>query len=81
MDKNQLDTDTAGEKPVYQRAAGRLFPAGTPEELYNWPQRQQQYITEQQRISASSGEPCPHGGEWSIFVEDKPVTVTLEQGN
>ncbi len=30
MDKNQLDTDTAGEKPVYQRAAGRLFPAGNP---------------------------------------------------
>ncbi|HCJ2202820.1 hypothetical protein [Klebsiella pneumoniae] len=57
-----------------------FFPRGTPEELYNWPQRQQQYITEQQRISASSGEPCPHGGEWSIFVEDKPVTVTLEQG-
>ncbi|ECG8589107.1 hypothetical protein FNI11_04920 [Salmonella enterica subsp. salamae] len=56
-----------------------FFPQGTPDELYNWPQRQQQYITEQQRISASSGEPCPHSGEWSIFVEGRQATVTLER--
>ncbi|ELX7028132.1 hypothetical protein U1K26_000971 [Salmonella enterica] len=56
-----------------------FFPQGTPDELYSWPQRQQHYITEQQRISASSGERCPHSGEWSIFVEGRQATVTLER--
>ena len=57
-----------------------FFPQGMPEELYNWPQREAQYVTDRQRMAACSGEACPHSGEWSIFVEGRQATVTLEQG-
>ena len=57
-----------------------FFPQGMPEELYNWPQREAQYVTDRQRIAAYSGEACPHSGEWSIFVEGRQATETLVQG-
>lgn len=46
-----------------------FFPDKTPDELYNWPEREKDYITrEGEYITAWSGELSPHSGDWSMFT-------------
>ncbi|HCR0885588.1 TPA: type VI secretion protein ImpA [Enterobacter cloacae] len=58
-----------------------FFPNGTPEELYNWPEREKDYITrEEEYISAWSGELSPHSGDWSVFTGSEMKYVSVGQG-
>ena len=59
-----------------------FFPNGTPDELYNWPEREKDYLTrEGEYISAWSGEPSPHSGDWSMFTGSEMKYVSLGQGH
>lgn len=50
-----------------------FFPNGTPEELYNWPEREKDYITrEGEYISAWSGEPTERS-KWVYVVQPEPL--------
>jgi hypothetical protein len=58
-----------------------FFPNGTPEELYRWPEREAQYLSrEGEPVSAWSGEPALHGGDWSAFTGNEMKHVTLSKG-
>ena len=58
-----------------------FFPNKTPDELYNWPEREKDYITrEGEYISAWSGEPSPYSGDWSMFTGSEMKYVSVGQG-
>ncbi|HAS0834934.1 TPA: type VI secretion protein ImpA, partial [Enterobacter cloacae subsp. cloacae] len=58
-----------------------FFPNKTPDELYNWPEREKDYITrEGEYISAWSGELSPHSGDWSVFTGSEMKYVSVGQG-
>ena len=58
-----------------------FFPSKTPDELYNWPEREKDYITrEGGYISAWSGEPSPYSGDWSMFTGSEMKYVSVGQG-
>ncbi|PLR37637.1 type VI secretion protein ImpA [Chimaeribacter coloradensis] len=58
-----------------------FFPQGTPDELYNWPTREKAYIShEKTYITAWSGEPAPHAGDWSVFTRQGMQNAVLRQG-
>ncbi|EOY5749315.1 type VI secretion protein ImpA, partial [Enterobacter bugandensis] len=58
-----------------------FFPNKTPDELYNWPEREKDYITrEGEYISAWSGEPSPYSGDWSVFTGSEMKYVSVGQG-
>ncbi|WP_431625450.1 type VI secretion protein ImpA [Enterobacter chuandaensis] len=58
-----------------------FFPNCAPEELYNWPEREKDYITRDgDYISAWSGELSPHSGDWSMFTGSEMKYVSVGQG-
>ena len=58
-----------------------FFPNCTPDELYNWPEREKDYITrEGEYISAWSGELSPHSGDWSMFTGREMKYTSAGQG-
>ncbi|WP_368545050.1 type VI secretion protein ImpA [Enterobacter soli] len=58
-----------------------FFPNGTPEELYNWPEREKAFVTrEGEYFSAWSGERSPHSGEWSVFTGNEMKYVSVGEG-
>ncbi|MFJ3349232.1 type VI secretion protein ImpA [Enterobacter bugandensis] len=58
-----------------------FFPNKTPDELYNWPEREKDYITrEGEYISAWSGEPSPYSGDWSMFTGSEMKYASVGQG-
>ncbi|MBS0971402.1 hypothetical protein JK232_21185 [Nissabacter archeti] len=58
-----------------------FFPNGTPDELYNWPTREKAYISHDKHyITAWSGEPAPHAGDWSAFTQQGMQNAALRQG-
>lgn len=59
-----------------------FFPNHHPQELYHWPEREKQYLSEQAqpRIAAWSGETCPHSGRWSTFMYRGVEFTHFEQG-
>lgn len=58
-----------------------FFPNRTSDELYNWPERERDYITrEREFISVWSGILCPHSGDWSVFTGAEIKNITLKQG-
>uniref|UniRef100_UPI001F231E4E type VI secretion protein ImpA n=1 Tax=Enterobacter cancerogenus TaxID=69218 RepID=UPI001F231E4E len=58
-----------------------FFPNCTPDELYNWPEREKDFITrEGEYISAWSGELSPHSGDWSMFTGSEMKYASVGQG-
>ena len=58
-----------------------FFPNCTPDELYNWPEREKDFITrEGEYISAWSGELSPHSGDWSMFTGSEMKYASFGQG-
>lgn len=46
-----------------------FFPKGTPDELYNWPQREQELLKNNEvRITNWTGESAPFAGRWASTV-------------
>lgn len=58
-----------------------FFPKGEPDELYNWPEREAQFINRDgPLITALSGEPATHTGKWSIFGRQGFEYLDLQKG-
>jgi len=58
-----------------------FFPKGKPEELYSWPERENNFISHHnQYITGWSGELSPHAGKWSIFTQQGIQYINVNQG-
>ncbi|VVP58925.1 hypothetical protein PS870_05940 [Pseudomonas fluorescens] len=58
-----------------------FFPKGEPDELYTWPACEAQYISRDGAfITARSGEPATHAGQWSTFGRQGFEYLDLQQG-
>ena len=58
-----------------------FFPKGKPEELYSWPERENNFISHHdQYITGWSGELSPHAGKWSVFTQQGIQHINVNQG-
>lgn len=60
---------------------GGFFPKCTPEELYNWPAREADYLSRgREYITAWTGEAASHAGQWSTFTGNEMQHAMLAAG-
>lgn len=58
-----------------------FFPEGKPEELYNWPQREQRLQQERMdRITRWTDEVAPYSGRWASIVEGTTQYIQTREG-
>jgi hypothetical protein len=58
-----------------------FFPKGTPEELYNWPQREQEFLKQKQvRITCWDGDVAPCAGRWATIVNGTTQYIHTREG-
>ncbi|WP_312242257.1 type VI secretion protein ImpA [Pantoea sp.] len=58
-----------------------FFPEGKPEELYNWPRREQEFLQEKRvRITRWSGDVAPFDGRWATTVGGTTQYVQTREG-
>jgi len=58
-----------------------FFPEGKPEELYNWPKREQLLLQEKMvRITRWNGEPAPFAGRWATIVNGTTQYLQTKEG-
>ncbi|WP_435955004.1 type VI secretion protein ImpA [Dryocola sp. BD626] len=58
-----------------------FFPAGKPEELYSWPQREQDRQQEKMvRITRWTDEIAPHAGQWATIVNGTTEYIQTREG-
>jgi type VI secretion system protein VasJ len=58
-----------------------FFPEGKPEELYNWPQREQELQQEKMvRITRWTDEIAPYGGQWASIVNGTTDYIQTREG-
>ncbi|WP_435955005.1 type VI secretion protein ImpA [Dryocola sp. BD626] len=58
-----------------------FFPEGKPEELYSWPQREQESQQEKMvRITRWTDEIAPHAGQWATIVNGTTEYIQTREG-
>ena len=58
-----------------------FFPEGKPEELYHWPQREQELQQEKMvRITCWTDEIAPHAGQWACIVNGTTEYIQTREG-
>ena len=58
-----------------------FFPEGKPEELYNWPKREQEFLQENMvRITYWNGDLAPFSGRWATIVNGTTQYLQTREG-